>query len=771
MDPRRWWPCRRAEDEREARTRNRRYSLIGIISFAALLALVLAGVAFVQQRNAERQTGIADEQTQVAQVERDRADDEARLAQLAAGQAAAEAERAAEASQRAEQSADVAFARELAVAAVANIDVDSERALLLALEAMQATHAPIKEAVEALHQVVVASRVVMSVPGDFPAAFSADGALFATALGDDAVIRIWSVPNGEPVATLQGHTALVAQVEFTPDGSSLVSSSLDGTARRWDLTSQTEACRFEGHAAGVLSMSLARDGRRVAARSFDNTVRVWEAESCQELNVYEYGAFGLLFHPSGDQLAIAVAEGGAVVVEVETGAEILTAGVEARDVRFSPDGSLLAVAQGSQETLVVDTETGAQQFVVPGHSPRTEAVDFSPDGSFLATGGADGAVRVWDAESGVGLLVLNGVGSNVEHLTFDPASTFVAGAGTSGRVLVWDISRKGASEIVTIDAGSEPILRLSYGPDGTHLAASGGDGVVAVWESESGALVRDLDRDDGLEFGVWWSPDGELLSTSGPRLDSEAAVDLVTLWNLEGEIVADLVDHPFTFSAVVDHSGSLLATGGDAGVIRVWDWATGELQAELHPELGHMPELAWSPDGRWLGAATQDDAVWLWDPTTAETMILRGHRNVVNALAWHPDGTRLASAGEDGTVRIWTLADPADPLVISAHAATVQDLAWSSDGSRLASGGFDGTARVWDPNNGEELLKLQTAGIVFSVTLSPDAQRVAIGTDDGLIRVYTLDIDELISIAEERVTRSLTLEECRTYLHVEACPA
>jgi hypothetical protein len=47
---------------------------------------------------------------------------------------------------------------------------------------------------------------------------------------------------------------------------------------------------------------------------------------------------------------------------------------------------------------------------------------------------------------------------------------------------------------------------------------------------------------------------------------------------------------------------------------------------------------------------------------------------------------------------------------------------------------------------------------------------IARGFDDT-VRVYTLDNDELIAIAKDRVTRSFTEDECRAYLHVEECPA
>jgi len=43
--------------------------------------------------------------------------------------------------------------------------------------------------------------------------------------------------------------------------------------------------------------------------------------------------------------------------------------------------------------------------------------------------------------------------------------------------------------------------------------------------------------------------------------------------------------------------------------------------------------------------------------------------------------------------------------------------------------------------------------------------------EDGTARIFTLRIEDLITLAKSRVMRSLTMQECQKYLHVERCPA
>jgi len=102
----------------------------------------------------------------------------------------------------------------------------------------------------------------------------------------------------------------------------------------------------------------------------------------------------------------------------------------------------------------------------------------------------------------------------------------------------------------------------------------------------------------------------------------------------------------------------------------------------------------------------------------------------------------------------------------------VTSLAFTPDGKKIASASIDGTARLWDAITGVNLLTLPIDSDVVPgpISFSPDGKRLAVGTELG-VNIFILPIGDLVALAKQRVTRSLTTDECQQYLHVEQCPA
>lgn len=97
--------------------------------------------------------------------------------------------------------------------------------------------------------------------------------------------------------------------------------------------------------------------------------------------------------------------------------------------------------------------------------------------------------------------------------------------------------------------------------------------------------------------------------------------------------------------------------------------------------------------------------------------------------------------------------------------------AFSPDEQLLATASEDGTAKVWDAATGQGLITLTVLPQGrLDIAITPDGKYLATAGRDGAVRLFVLSTEELNSLGQSRVTRSLTEEECRRYLHLESCP-
>jgi len=86
-------------------------------------------------------------------------------------------------------------------------------------------------------------------------------------------VRLWDTARGALVRTLEGHTASVTQLDFSPDGSRLVSASLDHSVKVW-TTAGRNILSLDNYPADITGLTFSADGAWLLTGLTDKTIRI-----------------------------------------------------------------------------------------------------------------------------------------------------------------------------------------------------------------------------------------------------------------------------------------------------------------------------------------------------------------------------------------------------------------------------------------------------------------------------------------------------------------
>lgn len=600
----------------------------------------------------------------------------------------------------------------------------------------------------------------------------------------DPVIGWWEgavVASQRPIsrAVLRGHGQTVNMARFGPDANSVLTASLDGTARIWSLdgallTTLDYEASFDSRLSSdtgsdVRDAAFTPDGDQVVMLTARGEVISWDLRgatpTATKLGIHgsRYGHEGNSIDVSPDGAwALSASEDGRAHLWPLAGGEEWSFNHKAnvQMAVFSPDGQMFATA--SDELILVWelADPDAKPLVLRGHKQTVNTIAFTPLGASeqvrLVSASDDQTARVWQLSPEPKLepiAVLRGHDESVRSATLDPTGERVVTGSADSNVRVWTLASDPATFIELTDM-ENAVGDVGFTTDGAHVVAVSDDGMACIWDAEGDeAAVYMLGHLNEIASLAFARIDGhELVATAS----NDATVRIWDTTSFEDWISVDGHGQPVR-SVAWSPRGDRVATGTSAGLVHLWDQdGQGPLVEHQHADAASVSDVEFDTTGQRLAASGDDGRVTIIDVQSGQLLhTLDGHTSSLSSVAWSPTDPNLVLTAEaDGDLVLWDLAlapdQPKDPYEVPLRRVVASEgRVWSGQfdprGRTMLSASDDGRLRIWalDGSPLRSAAELNLTTTVYAADFSPDGRYIALSTQDGLVRLVSTTTGEL----------------------------
>jgi WD40 repeat protein len=523
------------------------------------------------------------------------------------------------------------------------------------------------------------------------ASFSPNGALLATT---SDTVRLWDIRHPDRPRLLSTLTASSDSygIGFSPDGTVFASGSGPGSTINFTDISDPSSPR------AVASEAVGSSTSSTSSNSWITLSADWRAAAVSTSEIYS-GSTTLWRvgdpRSSTPLTAAAALPIGSIALALGSHGDRLAAQNE-------PAGT---VREWNIADLDHPTPLGAATAPVSGVSSG----QYDSAERTLAVATVDGTVIDWNLDDPIGphpsYSSLSSSTGNTLQIAVPPDGRTLAGGNLDGTVQLWSLPA------TTLGGQNGEGLTPVFDAPGDVMATTTVSGVIQLWDSHDHTSIHRITRwDHEYSYNAAISADGRSLAVDSQQQGDVDLFDVAT--RSPSEPIARIPLNNVFASPVYSRDGHLLFAqsvdkSGTAVSLDVWD-----VRDPGHPSLvGRTPMTsrgntgALSPDGHTIVTGGFNGAVSLIDvsdpthpaaPVTVSTEASSENR----AVALSPDGRTLVSGGDDGAIRIFDIADPRHPHLITgplpAHDKVVWSLSFSPDGRTLASAGLGGKVLLWD---------------------------------------------------------------------------
>lgn len=529
---------------------------------------------------------------------------------------------------------------------------------------------------------------------------------------------------------LQGSSASITTVAFSPNGQTVLTGDYFGVVGMWNVAdgkllhvlTDTISVSSDPLVNRIREAIYSPDGRFVLTLNDLYVAHLWDVTSGQRLDIIPglnnwNGVSAAAFSPDSRALLIGSMrsyKGNNDKVNIELWNIASSKLLAQQDVdvnlittiAFSPDGHTAMIGgMGGHEKIVQQWDIVNNRLLqsLKEHTAWITEASYSPhDGQIAVTRSVDGIVRLWEAASGKLIAVLGSPTIPLTTISFSPNGQIIITGSNNGTAILWNAMN--GRLIATLSGHTDKVTSVAFSPDGETVVTGSDDKTARVWDVASGTLLTILGGNNGGISSVAFSPDGRTV-----------------------------------------------ITGNNDGTARLWEIRNGQASIVLRGHTDDVEDIAFSPDGKTVLTGSRDSTVRVWDVITGHEKYFLQHKEMIRGAVYSPDGQTILTGSNDKTVRLWSASDGKLIGKLPGDTDIITGVAFSPDGRLILAGTTNittGTARLWDIASQQQVAEFKQPDQVGQVAFSPDGKMVITGSNDGTTRLWSVTSHQLITIID-----------------------
>ncbi|KAJ3300782.1 Transducin (beta)-like 3 [Borealophlyctis nickersoniae] len=360
----------------------------------------------------------------------------------------------------------------------------------------------------------------------------------------------------------------------------------------------------------------------------------------------------------------------------------------------------------AEDVNVLDLQTGRTTLRLKGEADAITCFAVKPDGKHLVSASQSLLLKLWDLATGEEVRSWKAHEAPVITMDFDSTSTLVATGSADSTVKVWDVDRGYCTHNLKGHHGIISVVKFHPDKKNLRLVSGSDDCKIRVWDLNTRSCQAVLESHVSVVRGLDFSADGQFLISGG----RDKVVNMWNLGSLSLEATLPIYESVESLGVVSastplpveagEHGSLLVYTGGDKGVVRLWDLRASNCILAQLPELNSKHEIVgtiYMRNSHTVAVLTSDQNILFYDLSKGlrRTRQIAGYnQEVLDLTLLGENDSHLAVITNTEQVRVYD-NQTLDCDILYGHTEIVMCVDKSRDGNMLVSGSRDHKAIVW----------------------------------------------------------------------------